>query len=207
MGKDKNWLFDSVASHNITRDLSNSEYDDINEVILGDGSGLVVSHIGSLALHSPNRTFLLSDTLCVPNLCKNLIYVHHLTKQNNVFVEFHPFHFLMKDTITGAILLRGACNDGIYTFSTLMVLVSSKKVANVHVRTSIYGWHKCLGHPSNKIVHSLVKSFSLLITPNKSCLHYVTHVLLIKHINNPFVSQVFKAINHLTLFTLMCGSR
>ena len=89
-GSDKNWLLDSTASHNITGDLSNlsiySEYDGTDEVILGDCSGLAVSHIGYLALHSPHRTFTLRDTLCVPNLCKNLISVHHLTKQNNVFV-------------------------------------------------------------------------------------------------------------------------
>ena len=119
-GRDKNWLLDSAASHNITGDLSNlsihSKYDGTDEVILGDGSGLAVSHIGSLALHSPHRTFTLRDTLCVPNLCKNLISVHHLTKQNNVFVEFHPFYFLVKDKISGAILLKGACNNGIYTF-------------------------------------------------------------------------------------------
>ena len=60
-GRDKNWLLDSASSHNIMGDLSNlsihSEYDGTDEVILGDGSGLAVSHIGSLALHSPHRTF------------------------------------------------------------------------------------------------------------------------------------------------------
>ena len=140
-GNDKNWLLDSTASHNITGDISNlsihSEYDGIDEVILGDGSGLAVSHIGSLALHSPHRTFTLHDTLCVPNLCKNLISMHHLTKQNDVFVEFQPFYFLVKDKITGAILLKEACNNGIYTFSESLVV--SKKVANVHEQTSIDG--------------------------------------------------------------------
>ena len=95
-GKDKTWL--TAASHNITGDLSNlsihSKYDGTDKVILDDGSGLAVSHIDSLALHSLSRTFNLRDTLCVPNLYKNLISVHHLTKQNNVFVELHPFHFL-----------------------------------------------------------------------------------------------------------------
>uniref|UniRef100_A0A2N9HE87 Reverse transcriptase Ty1/copia-type domain-containing protein n=1 Tax=Fagus sylvatica TaxID=28930 RepID=A0A2N9HE87_FAGSY len=42
LGKDKTWLLDSAASHNITGDLSNlsihSEYDGTDEVILGDGS-------------------------------------------------------------------------------------------------------------------------------------------------------------------------
>ena len=96
--KDKNWLFDSAASHNIMGDLANllvhSEYDGTDEVILGDGSGLAVSHVGSLALHSPSRTFTLRDTLCVPNLCKNIISVHHLTKQNNVLLNFTLFIFL-----------------------------------------------------------------------------------------------------------------
>ena len=81
--KDKTWLLDIAASYNITGDISNLsihfEYDGTNKVILGDGSGLLVSHIGSLALHSPHRTFTLCDTLYVPNLCKNLVYVHHLT--------------------------------------------------------------------------------------------------------------------------------
>ena len=169
-GRDKNWLLDSSASHNITGDLSNlsihSEYDGTDEVILGDGSGLAVSHIGSLALHSPHRNFTLRDTLCVPNLCKNLISVHHLTKQNNVFVEFHPFYFLVKDKISRAILLKGACNNGIYTFPES--IVASKKVANVHERTSIDGWHKRLGNPSIKIVHHLVKNFSLPISLTKT---------------------------------------
>ena len=123
--RDKNWLLDSAASHNISGDLSNlsihSEYDGTNEVILGDGSGLTVSHIGSLALHSPHRTFTLRDTLCVLNIYKNLISLHHLTKQNNVFVEFHPFYFLVKDKISRAILLKGSCNNGIYTFPKSLV--------------------------------------------------------------------------------------
>lgn len=42
---------DFVASHNITGDLTNLsihlEYDDIDKVMLGDGLGSVVSHIGS----------------------------------------------------------------------------------------------------------------------------------------------------------------
>ena len=142
---------DSATSHNITGDLANlsihNEYDGTDEVILGNGSGLTVSHIGSLELHSPNCTFILSDTLCVPNLSKNLIFVHHLTKQNNVVVEFHHFHFFVKDKITGVILLRGACENGVYIFPESMMFPTSKMVANVHEQTSIDGWHKRLGHP------------------------------------------------------------
>jgi hypothetical protein len=126
--KDTKWLNDSVASHNITGDLAklyvHLEYDGTDEVVIGDGSSLRVSHIGSLAFHSPTRTFHITDTLCVPSIHKNLISVHHFTLQNNVFIEFHPFFFLVKDQITGAVLFKGVCENGVYTLPDS--LVSSK---------------------------------------------------------------------------------
>jgi hypothetical protein len=51
---EKPWLLNSGASHNITSDLANltthSKYNGTDEVILGDGSGLKISHTGSLSL-------------------------------------------------------------------------------------------------------------------------------------------------------------
>lgn len=47
-------------------------------------------------------------------------------------------------------------------------------VANVHEWTSINGWHKCLGHPSLKIVHHPVNHFSLLLSSNKSSSLYTS---------------------------------
>lgn len=91
---------DFVALHKITGDITNlsihSEYDGTNEVILGDGSDLCLSHIGSFTLKSPKKNFVSRYTLCVPKLRRNLIYMHHFTKQNNVFVEYHPFYFSIK---------------------------------------------------------------------------------------------------------------
>jgi len=52
------WLLDSTASHYITSDLANlsihSEYDGQDEVVLGDGTGSHVAHIGSTTVSSPN---------------------------------------------------------------------------------------------------------------------------------------------------------
>jgi len=113
---DKPWLLDLGAFHTITSDFANlttySEYDGTDEVTLGDGSGLKISHTGSLSLKFPKKNFCFLDALCVPYLCKNLISVHHLTKHNNVFVELHPLYFFVKDKHTGMILLRGTCSDG-----------------------------------------------------------------------------------------------
>jgi hypothetical protein len=168
---DQKWLLNYAASHNIIGDLKNlsihSEYDGTDEVVIGDGSGLAVSHISSLTLKSPKRTFMLRDTLCVPNICKNLIFVHHFTSQNNVFLEFHPFYFLVNDQITGATLLKEACESDVYHFSNSLVGSTFKIVANMHERTLFDRWHKPLGHPSFKIVRNLVNHFSLPIVHNK----------------------------------------
>ena len=184
------WLIDSGASHNITGDLANlsihSEYDGTDEVVIGDGSGLHVSHVGSLVLKSPTRTFHLNDTLCVPNIRKNLISVHHFTSQNNVFVEFHPLFFLVKDKIMGAVLLKDVCENGVYTLPDALVQASPKMVVNVHERTSINGWHKRLGHPSQKIVHHLVKNFSLPIIQEGHSSHLCTSCSINKAHKQPF---------------------
>ena len=184
------WLIDYGTSHNITSDLANLfihfEYDDTDEGVIGDGSGLHVSHVGSLVLKSPTHTFHLNDTLCVPNIRKNLISVHHFTSQNNVFVEFHPLFFLVKDKIMGAVLLKGACENDVYTLPDLLVQDSPKMVANVHERTLINGWHKRLGHPSQKIVHHLVKNFYLLIIQKEHSSHLCTSCSITKVHKQPF---------------------
>ena len=127
----------------MTIDLSNlpinSEYDGTDEVVIGDGSGFPVSHIGSLSLALSNRVFHLCDTLCVPTIQKNLISVHHFTKHNNVYLEFHPTYFLVKDQITGVILLKDECEDGVYPFPEHLPPNFKNVVAYVHERTTPNG--------------------------------------------------------------------
>lgn len=66
-----------AASHNITTDLSNlnihSEYDGQDEVIIGNGIGLPVTHIGSMCFSAPKRSFILDNTLCAPSIKKKKI--------------------------------------------------------------------------------------------------------------------------------------
>lgn len=96
-----------------------------------------------------------------------MISVHHFTTQNNVYVEFHPSYFLVKEPTTGAIPLRGSCENGVYIFPESLVGNFSTMVANVHERTSLDRWHKRLGHPSYQVVQNLVSTFSLPTTTNK----------------------------------------
>jgi hypothetical protein len=63
---------DSAVSHNITFDLANlsvhSEYDGTNEIVIGDGSGLQVTHVCSMTFRSFSKPFKLTNILCVPNI-------------------------------------------------------------------------------------------------------------------------------------------
>ena len=56
-----------------------------------------------------------------------------------------------------------------------------------------------------KLSTILSRIFIFVFPCTKVFLHYILHVLLIKHINNHFVSLVSKVMSQLTLFTRMCG--
>ena len=120
------WLLDFAASHNITSNLANlsihSEYEGQAEVVLGDGTGLKIAHIGTTILSSSSRSLMLKETLHVPLIHKNLIFVHKFTHDNNVTIEFHHFFYLVKDRMTGAVLMRGRC----VSYGIAIFLVSSK---------------------------------------------------------------------------------
>jgi hypothetical protein len=174
--KDK-WLLDSATSHNITSDLANlsihSEYDGQDEVVLGDGTGLHVAHIGSTTVSSPSRPLNLKETLHVPLIHKNLISVHNFTLGNNVVVEFHPFFYLVKDSKTGVVLMRGRYENGVYPVELCSPSLQAHAITLDGTRTSLDCWHHRLGHPSSQTLSYLINSYHLPVSPSKSSLSCV----------------------------------
>ena len=79
------WLLDSGTSHHVTADLNNlslhSPYNGIDDVMIGNGTGLSITHTGSTTLSSQQSTFTLFDLLCVPTMKKKLNFhfsvLHH----------------------------------------------------------------------------------------------------------------------------------
>ncbi|KAL6315549.1 hypothetical protein AAG906_000852 [Vitis piasezkii] len=92
------WLLDSGASHHVTTDLHNlalhSPFDGTDEIMIGDGSGLPISHTGSTSLTTPSHSFTLSNVLCVPTMKRNLISISQFCKSNNTSIEFLPLLFI-----------------------------------------------------------------------------------------------------------------
>ena len=74
----------------------------------------MISHIGQSIIKTPHRDIRLNDVLLVPHASKHLASVHIITIDNGVFIEFHPFFFLIKDQVTRRVLYRGRCVDGLY---------------------------------------------------------------------------------------------
>jgi hypothetical protein len=100
----------------------------------------------------------------VPQITKNLLSIQNFTSDNNVYVEFHPSCFFVKDRISGKILHQGPSRYGLYhwfspTTAPPSILSSS--------RTTFVDWHAHLGHPADRIVHHVLSKFQLPFTSNK----------------------------------------
>ena len=83
---------------------------------MGNGAGLDIHHIGHSLFTNSNRTFVLNNLLHVPNITKNLISVSQFAQDNNVYFEFHPFYCLVKDQVSGKVLLQRTLNQGLCQF-------------------------------------------------------------------------------------------
>jgi hypothetical protein len=109
-----------------------------------------ISHVGHSVLHTPNSTLHLKNVLHVPAASKNLLSVHRLTLDNDVYIEFHPFFFLIKDQATRTVLFKGPCIGGLYPL--VPVPSGPHKEVFVTIKPSSSTWHRRLGHPSSFVV-------------------------------------------------------
>jgi hypothetical protein len=80
------WLLDSGSSHHITADLHNlslhTPYTSSDDVMIGDGTGLRITHTGSSTLHLGSSFFNLKNILCVPDIKKkSYLYLSVLYNQ------------------------------------------------------------------------------------------------------------------------------
>jgi hypothetical protein len=166
---DSNWYYDTSATEHLTGQLNklstHEHYQGEDRVRTADGTGMLISHIYSSILHTPHNSFQLHDVPHVPSVSKNLLSVHKFTLGNHVFIEFHPFFFLIKDLATRRILYKGPCHGGLYPL--MPVFNESSKQAFITIKPSSSTWHRRLGHPSlfvvqqvlrkNKIAYSLIR--------------------------------------------------
>lgn len=105
-GVDTNWYADSGAIDHINSDLdkltTREKYHGTDQVHTANGSGMDISHVGRATISSSGHPLYLDPVLRVPNATKSLLSIQRFTSANNVFCEFHPDFFLVKDRATAA---------------------------------------------------------------------------------------------------------
>jgi hypothetical protein len=116
--------------------------------------GMQISHVDHSTLSTPYGNLLLKNVLHVPSAKKNLVSIHRFTSDNHVFIEYHPYFFLVKDPATRRTLLRDRCRGGIYPFPSLEQ--STTKCVLSAIKPSINRWHERLGHPSIVVVQKVL---------------------------------------------------
>ena len=114
----KTWLLDSTTSHHVTDDLHNLSltlaYEGPDAIVIGDGTGLTITHTRNSSLSANSKLFTLSNVLCIPSIEKNLLSVSRFCKTNNTYVEFFPAFFLVKDLRMRATLVHDRNNHDVY---------------------------------------------------------------------------------------------
>jgi histone deacetylase 1/2 len=156
------WFPDTGANHHVTPDIasmtSSEPYLGNDYLHVGDGKGLVISNIAHSKIHSPKRTFTLSNILHAPAIKKPLLSVQKFFLENNVFFEFHSCLFYIKDLMTKEVLLSGQSKDGLDVLFESSTMSLPQAFSSTCLSTSADIWHRRLGHPSPHILHLLVKN-------------------------------------------------
>jgi histone deacetylase 1/2 len=120
---DPTWYMDTGATDHLTHELSKlnprESYTGHDQVRTADGSGMRITHVGQASLLShTSKNIRLLNVLRVPSVTRNLLSVKKLTIYNDVFVDFHPFHFfLLRIESPGTFFLE----DGITMVSTCLM--------------------------------------------------------------------------------------
>jgi hypothetical protein len=95
------WYIDSRATYHITGNLDkftmHDAYCSNDQIHMANRSGMDITRIGKTIIPTPLCNLALNNVLHVPSTQKNLIFVHQFTLDNDIFVEFHAFFFLIKD--------------------------------------------------------------------------------------------------------------
>ncbi|KAK9118904.1 hypothetical protein Scep_016997 [Stephania cephalantha] len=160
-GHDGSWYMDSGATSHVTGDPSQmhntSTYSGNQSLMVGNGQLLKITGTGSACIPSVGSALSFHNTLCVPNIKKNLLSVSQLARDNNVLIEFHPHVCFVKDLQTNEILLHGTIQNGLYRISGPHAQFPSSHAALFVSNKSLSSlWHSDLVIPRQKTLQRVM---------------------------------------------------
>jgi histone deacetylase 1/2 len=130
-----------------------------------------ISHVGHGTLHTPSTNFHLHKVLHVPSASKSLVSVNKFTRDNNIFLEFHPDHFAVKEQKTRKTLLTGPCEGGLYPVQSSLSTSSKNKEVHGVFKPSMSVWHHRLGHPAASVVSQVLSKHKLCFVKESNKSH------------------------------------
>lgn len=155
------WLLDSGATHHVTHDLSNLQthapYDGSEELIIGDGTTLPITHVGKFSISVNSRTFHFDNVLVVPSISRNILSISQFCQTNNTTIEFSPHNFCVKALQTGLPLLLGPTKDDVYDWRPPAVFATATM--------TLHHWHHRLGNPSSRVMQ-FIKNIASISVPS-----------------------------------------
>lgn len=166
-------LIYTSATHHMTSDLGNLnlqtyDYTGQDQVIVSNGKGSNIHHVGSFYFFSSSKSLFLKNIHHVPRIKKNLILVYQFTKDNNVYFEFFPSFFCIKDWSSGSLLLKGKSINGLYPLQQLSKFSEYSPAALLHVQAYIDQCHNRFGHLSLRVIQNILSQHHLVVPSSNS---------------------------------------
>ena len=141
-------------------------------VIIGNGSGLSISNIGSFSLTFLPTPSFFSNVLHVPAMSKNLISVSTLCADNPINVLFFDSFFQVQDHHTGVTLVHEQHRERVYCWSKSVPLQSSALALSSSTRSSLIAisiWHGRLHHLFFPIFQKFLSALSIYFHEEHLC--------------------------------------
>ncbi|KAD5508125.1 hypothetical protein E3N88_15828 [Mikania micrantha] len=157
-------MFDTGASHL-------SEYDGPDEIVLGNGKTLSISHMGHTSIPTSTRTLSLNDVLLVPHLRSSYEGATHVGVNINDVYYASPFPHQPIHQLNSSIKTSG----------------------------SPLSWHHKFGHPSIKVLKLLLNNLGLGYYKMSNASFYCDACSLNKIHKQPFGENSFKVSKPLEL--------
>lgn len=114
-------------------------------IVVGNGSLLPISAIGSAHINYPHYSFIINNVLVSPDIIKSLIYDCRFARDNWCSIELDPFGLSVKDYPTKTKIVRCNSSGDIYLFSIDAFTSMASARAFITTESTTDFWHRVSG--------------------------------------------------------------
>lgn len=163
----KEWYPDSGASAHVTASTNNVQsahpYEGNDTVMVGDGTFLPITYVGSTTLTTSSGTLSLNEVLICLGIKKSLLSVSKVCDDHPCGVYFDANKVCIIDIPTQKVVAKGPKHNGLYMLESQEFVTF---FSNRQCSASEDIWHCRLGHANSKLLQHLHNSKEIYI--NKS---------------------------------------